>query len=320
MNRWLLLRRVVFSVVIASVLLLFSGCFAASESAKTQSNTVVSDQASSAAGRSGEAVPVKAVSPINGEDALNLGTDTVSAMEGINRKLIYHAEVKMEVTDFKQSEAAVRNLVADASGYVLNFSEKISENSTSGSFVLKIPSEAFESFLHRLEEIKYLSIERNVRGEDATEQYVDLEARLKARQTAESRLISFMENADTSEALLHFAQELAKVQEEIERIKGQMRYIDHHVAYSTINLHLNERAMPALQVKSGPLSLGERMESALLSSSNHVLQLLQSLLVFMAGLVPVLVLVLVVVIPCYWLWRKRRADRSKEASLPSNDD
>ena len=65
-----------------------------------------------------------------------------------------------------------------------------------------------------------MSIERNVRGEDATEQYVDLEARLKARQTAESRLISFMENADTSEASA-FCEELAKVQEEIDGTKAR---------------------------------------------------------------------------------------------------
>lgn len=243
------------------------------------------------------------------------GTAAMTTMEGINRKLIYNADVRMEVANFKQSEADIRSLVQDAGGYILEFSEEnYGDNHLGGTFVLKIPSTGFMPFLDHLEQMNRLSMERSVKGEDVTERYVDLESRLKAKQVIEIRLLSFMEQAGSSEALLQFSQELAKVQEEIERLKGQLRYLDQNAAFSTIHLHLFEKAPPALQMSSGPLSLGERMKAALLNSSNGVVAFVQSLLVFIAGALPVLLLLSAAGIPGYWFLRKWQRRHKNDAA------
>src|SRR5690606_38457488 len=108
-----------------------------------------------------------------------------------------------------------------------------------GSFVIKVPASGFQSFLTGLEKLKKdEEFQRHVQGQDVTEEYVDLTSRLKAKQVVEARLLSFMEKATDTKDLLEFSNELARVQEEIERIKGRMRYIDENVSFSTVELRM----------------------------------------------------------------------------------
>lgn len=90
------------------------------------------------------------------------------------------------------------------------------------------------SFLDGLEELEVISFQKNVHGQDVTEEYFDIHSRLGAKQFVEARLLDFMEKAQRTDDLLAFSSELAKVQEEIERFKGRIRYLDQIVEYSTI--------------------------------------------------------------------------------------
>lgn len=57
-------------------------------------------------------------------------------------------------------------------------------------------------------------MDSSITGQDVTEEYIDLESRLKSKQAVESRLLSFMEQAEKTEDLLAISKDLAKVQEE----------------------------------------------------------------------------------------------------------
>ena len=88
-------------------------------------------------------------------------------------------------------------MVSLAGGYMLNFSDTQTKYELGGIFVIKVPSSGFQSFVNKLEELKKKDTvpQRNVKGQDVTEEYVDIQSRLKAKQVVESRLLSFMEKA-----------------------------------------------------------------------------------------------------------------------------
>ncbi|WP_379161788.1 DUF4349 domain-containing protein [Paenibacillus sp. sgz5001063] len=237
------------------------------------------------------------------------GSDVVG---GLNKKLIYHASLAMEVTDYAKAQTEVRNMVTLANGYIVEFSENTSEYEQGGTFILKVPASGFSSFLDQLEKIKNEKLQHKIQGQDVSEEYVDLESRLKAKQLMESQYIEFMKKATKSADLVAFANQLGAIQEEIETIKGRMRYINQNVSFSTVELRLyqtDESLNIAKTQEKGPLM--DRASDALQSSLHALSVMFQWLFVFLAAALPVLIIAAVVVVIVLWV-RKKNKSRDDE--------
>jgi len=246
-----------------------------------------------------------------GMDSL-LGT----AEDGFSRKVVYRGSVTLEAVNFGEAVTELQNAIHQSDGYILSFQDIQSPYENGATYTIKVPAAGFMSFLDRIGSIANTHFERQLSGTDVTEEYVDLESRLKAKQVVEARLLGFMEKATRADDLVNFSQQLANVQEEIERIKGRVRYLDQNVAYSTIELRLYQPLEPSASAnaKNGPLL--KRMADALGGSAKAVLNGLQGLLVFAAGALPVLLVLAVVAVPAVWVMRRRAAAGRTAANAP----
>lgn len=234
------------------------------------------------------------------------------AADGLSRKIMYKANLTMQVDDYGKTQSEIRDLAAVSGGYILQFSETASAFERGGTFTIKVPASGFSSFLQDLERIGHKSLQRSVQGQDVSEEYVDLAARLKAKQVVETRLIAFMEKATKTDELLSFSNELGKVQEEIERIKGRMRFIDQNVAYSTVEIRVYQRLdgqTAGPDDKSQPV--WQRAEQALKASAKFLKSLAEWAIVLLAGLLPLMAVAAVFVIPL-WLSLRSRRRRNRE--------
>lgn len=239
------------------------------------------------------------------------GTDVVA---GLNKKLIYKANLSMEVTDYGAAQTEVRNMVTLAGGYIIEFSESMSEYEKGGTFVMKVPASGFSPFLNKLEKVKHEELQRSIQGQDVSEEYVDLESRLKAKQLMETQYIDFMKKATKAADLVEFANQLGEIQESIEQIKGRMRYIDQNVAFSTVELRLYETEESLAATKSntqGPL--GARASEALQGSIKALSVMFQWLVVMLAAALPVLIVAAVVGAIVFW---SRRAVKRRQPARP----
>lgn len=249
------------------------------------------------------AVP-NAVIPASGNDQ----------QAGFNRKLIYRANLVMPVEDYAKAQTALRDLVALSGAYILQFSESANTGEKGGTYTIKVAANGFVSMLDGLEKLSP-ALQRNVQGQDVTEEYVDLNSRLTAKQLVETRLLSFMEKASKTDDLLAFSNELAKVQETIEQIKGRMRYLDQNVSYSTIEIRMYQQTgKKPLLSDPNELTLSERVEKAWGSSLNVLVAVMQGLLVFLAAAVPVLFILLLIAVPV-WVYRRKRNSQLKALRL-----
>lgn len=253
------------------------------------------------------------------EEALGATGATPSApADGYERKLIYKAGVTMEVESYARSQSEVRGMVAAAGGYILQFSEYNSEREKGGTYVLKVPAAGFVGLIDELERMQPISLQRSMQGQDVTEEYVDLAARLKAKQVVEARLLAFMEKAARTDELIAFSNELGKVQEEIERIKGRIRYLDQNVDYSTIELRMFEKLAPgAAKADGAPKpAVAERAWNAMKASGSVLASFFQGLIVVLAGALPVAAVLALIGIPAYYLARflHRRTAKGGEPS------
>jgi hypothetical protein len=282
-------------------------------------NTTAAEPAAKASdkGVSGDNTPAALTPPI--------GAD---ASEGFNRKLIYKGSLAMEVKDYAKAQTELRNLITVSGAYILQFSEDSNSGERGGNFLIKVAAGGFVSLLDGLERIAP-SKNRNIQGSDVTEEYVDLTSRLKAKQAVETRLLSFMEKSQKTDELLAFSNELAKVQEEIERIKGRMRYLDQNVSYSTIELRMYQVKGNSLAVPYSELTLVSRINDAVQGSLKVLKTIFEGLLIFLAGAAPVLLLIALIAIPLF-IYRNKRAAKllklRKELNQPpahsneSNED
>ncbi|HWY36385.1 MAG TPA: DUF4349 domain-containing protein, partial [Nitrosopumilaceae archaeon] len=78
---------------------------------------------------------------------------------------------------------------------------------------------------------------KNVRSDDVTAEYVDIETRLKTKKEVEQRYIDILRNkAKTVRDVLDAENEIRIIHEEIEAKTGRLNFLKDQVAFSTINL------------------------------------------------------------------------------------
>lgn len=236
---------------------------------------------------------------------LAIGTD------GFNQKIIYTANLSMQVDDLASAATSLRNAIHQSGGYLLQFQDTKHEGEIGSSYTIKVPAAGFMSFIDRIEQIKHNEFERNIGGKDVSEEYVDLESRLKAKQLVEARLLTMMDKATKADDLLKFSQQLSGVQEEIERIKGRVRYLDNNVAFSTVELRMYQTNQTLKNKSLEKPHLGGRMSDALVNSTKVVWDAINLLLVILVGALPVLAILAVISIPIIWFYRRRKETAPK---------
>jgi hypothetical protein len=125
-------------------------------------------------------------------------------------------------------------------GYLSSSSvQKNYNNQLYATVVLRVPQSEFESVM---EGVKAVGTVKSVstKGEDVTEEYVDLAARRIANQNQLTAYNRIMEKSEKVEDILKVQQQIERVQVELDRIEGRMRYLNSRIDLSTITVNLQE--------------------------------------------------------------------------------
>jgi hypothetical protein len=116
------------------------------------------------------------------------------------------------------------------------------------SATLRVPAERLDAALAELKKLGRVEQESQS-GEEVTQQYVDLVARLSNSRNTEQRLIEIMRQRTGRVAdILAVEQEIARVREEIERMEAQRKTLENRVGFATVQLSLNEEHRSSLEV------------------------------------------------------------------------
>lgn len=224
-----------------------------------------------------------------------------------NRKVIYTADIDVETDDLKTFSNQVQKEAARIGGYVLEstlYNEK-TENSKSGQMTIRIPQEDFHPFLDFIEEGSTKVLDHYVSGEDVTEEFVDLESRLKSKEKVEERLLDFLAGAEETEDLLKISNDLARVQEEIEMIVGRMNYLQDKTDFSTITISIRERNVTLSNVNND-LNTWQETKQQFMKSINSIITILSKLSILIIGNLPVLAIIGVLALSGFFIWKKQK--------------
>ena len=153
--------------------------------------------------------------------------------------LAYTAELTVAVFEVDKQMAAVESIASDSGGFLSQ------RNDTQIS--IRVPKPRFNDAMHRVEKLGDV-LHRSVSAEDVTDEYVDLELRLKNARQTRDRLAELLKSATVKDAV-EIEKELAKVTEVVEQIEGRLKLLRDRVGYSTITVSF-QQTTPSSTVRS----------------------------------------------------------------------
>jgi hypothetical protein len=187
---------------------------------------------------------VPAVAPVQAQAA------TPAALPA--RKIIRRAELRWQADDVAVAQRAVTAIAETTGGFLVSSDVRHDgepgsrDDHTVATLVLRVPVDAFSSTLDELRKTAGRLDDEKVSGEDVTEQYVDLEGRLKVQHALEDRLLGILKDAHTVKDELDVEKQLSEVRGELERLEGRRRLLADQTSLSTITVTVSRRMPIAL--------------------------------------------------------------------------
>ena len=265
----------------------FSGCSreaAYEQTAQTRANTAELTDTARQAGQTTTAQPVSLVAADSAE--------TVAA--AADRKIIKNAELTLEVTSPNDAQRSVASIAESQGGFVVTSETKISENhdpskrTVEVKLIVRVPANQFDAALAAIEKLSTNVIHRGISGSDVTEEFIDLEARIRTQKALELQFIEIMKQAGNISDALEVQRQIAGVRTEIEKLDGRRRFLENRASLSTITVDLKSPVLIAVNTSSFGRSLRESVSDSVGVASAIVLGLTR----FFIVMVPIVVLII----------------------------
>jgi hypothetical protein len=232
----------------------------------------------------------------------------------VERLIIRNAWLDLVVPDTEKALAEIENVVSEMDGFIVESSVYQYGESKRASVQLRIPAEKLDQALGHFRDLATEVRSENVSGQDVTDEYVDLQSRLRSKEATEAKLLEFLEEAEDTEAALAVYAELERIQTDIEVIKGRMQYLEQSAAMSSVSIELtpDELAQP---IEIG----GWHPEGTLRDSVEALIRVLQflvdALIVIVVVVLPVVIVVFGPLVALFFIIRaivRRRRARKAE--------
>lgn len=250
----------------------------------------------------------------------NVSTTTKDGKEKISKisqgygKIIVSKSVSMETLEFDKSVTSITNSILESGGYIEASDIKgrgisgqnYMENRTA-NISARIPKEKFNSVSASLDKYGVI-VSTQVKSENVTSQYIDIEARVKTLKIREERLLELLKSSKRLEDMITLEKELSEVRYEIENLTGSLRNLDNLVEYSTLNIQIHE-VQKQTQLKEKPTSLGGKIKDSFISSVNAIAQGIETIIIGFSFILPFSIIGLIIILIIYLISRKVKINK-----------
>ncbi|MDD5041818.1 MAG: DUF4349 domain-containing protein [Candidatus Peribacteraceae bacterium] len=229
--------------------------------------------------------------------------DSAFAGQVQERVIIRSARMSLVASNVQEAVSALRTYTEEHSGFVVSAEVQTQENKAPRATVsLRIPAENLDAALSfiRLQALRVTS--ESVSGEDVTEEYVDLKARLTNLEASERQFLVIMKDARKTEDVLSVQREIERVRGEIESLTARKKYLEESAKLSSvvISIATDEASLPVVDARDAwrPLVVAKSAAAALVD----MLKLLVNVVIWAIVFVPVWGTAILVV----RYWKRRR--------------
>jgi hypothetical protein len=164
-----------------------------------------------------------------------------------NRKIIKEGSIDFSSPDLVRTREEIDKVVEKHHAYISSERSFERNQRQYQSITVHIPSNRFDQFLAEISANIEDFDEREINSKDVTEEFVDLNARLKSKKELEDRFLQLLDKGNEIEDLLQVEEQIARVRSEIESLEGRLKYLRNRVGFSTLTIdyYLEQKPLQA---------------------------------------------------------------------------
>lgn len=244
------------------------------------------------------------------------GANTAPATDRIVLKT---EELTIVVKDVNARATAIQDMAKQMGGFVV--SANIYQTYASDGMqvpqadvVVRVPQDQLDAALTQVKQ-GTVDVKSETRsGQDVTDQYVDLQSRLAAKQAAADQLTKIMQNATRTQDVLDVYQQLQQVDSDIEVLKGQIKYYDQSASMSAVTVHIvAEETVRPIQVGGWkPQGVArDAIQSLIFFWQGFINFLITFFLLILPVLITIAIPFFLAFLVLRWIFRKVRKPKAK---------
>ena len=162
-------------------------------------------------------------------------TQTQAQLVSQRRIIIRTVNMVIVVDEIQAAIGDISELADGMGGWVVSTDRR---QKHAGSVSIRVPAADLDSAIETLRAIAKDVETEITTSQDVTDEYFDLQSRLKNQQATEAALIRLLDRAASVEHALAVQRELSSVQENVERLLGRIKLLEETSAYSLITVSL----------------------------------------------------------------------------------
>ncbi|MHC1702272.1 MAG: DUF4349 domain-containing protein [Tenuifilaceae bacterium] len=162
-------------------------------------------------------------------------------IENPDKKIIKTAYLNIEVLNYDSSRKLIDATLKIYKAYVVNENLQNNDYQITNNLNIKVPADKFEILLKDISKFAKKVDYQNIEMQDVTEEFIDVETRLANSRKVEQTYIRLLRKTDSIEDILKIEQKLGEIRTDIESTQGRLKYLNHQVNLSSINLTIYQK-------------------------------------------------------------------------------
>lgn len=154
-------------------------------------------------------------------------------------QLIKTVALTIKANSVTEAIAAAQGVVSQNQGDVLTLNDRRTDTSRIATMTFRIPADRLDRAVEAVVRLGYLQ-NRSLQAEDVTDQLVDADARLRNLRKTEESLLALLQKSGSIRDILAVNQQMSQTRQQIEQIDAQLKNLRTRVAYSTVNLTIEQ--------------------------------------------------------------------------------
>jgi hypothetical protein len=217
-----------------------------------------------------------------------------SSAGAFERKIIRNAEITMEVASTTDTQHRVASIAETNGGFVVTSEAKQRENVDPAQrtfdikLVVRVPSPQFGVTFDEIKKLASNTPSEQVTGQDVTEEFIDLEARIKTQKALELQFLEIMRQAYKVSDALEVQRQIADVRTDIEKLEGRKRFLENRASLSTITVNI-QAPKPVIAVSG--TGFGQSVREAVSDSTQMASDMALFFVRFAILMVPILLFI-----------------------------
>ena len=252
----------------------------------------------------------RAVKKIIDNTSLSQARTAMTDTAPTDRKIVRNADLSLEAESPEEVQRGITSIAEGNGGFVLESQQTSSDIRAAKRDIVtmsvRVPSQKFADTLDQIRQTSDKVVFETVKGDDVTEEFIDIEARLKAKKALEQQFVEIMKRAYSVDDAMKVESELADVRGDIEKIEGRKRFLENQSSLSTIKVKI-QTSTAAFSASSKGFS--DRLGQSFGAGLDFALNFMLGLLTFVIAILPFAVLIglPVVIVLRYFLKRHSRS-------------